>query len=397
MIENRRTYFNKHFTNDAYQNMLNEIEYEFPNELDFRLAETPVFIDKKLGNQMKEVCEFIIDFIKDPKFNLLTEKAVPSNEMVMNENKHPHFLAFDFGICENEKGEYYPALIEMQGFPTLFGFQAFYPSILENHFKIPSGFSNYFNGYEKNSYLNFLKDLIIGNEEKKHVILLELKPENQKTRIDFKCTEKFLGIKTVCLTEIIQEGKKLYYNLNGKKTQIKRIYNRIIFDELNSTKDKPQNLPDLTVDIEVEWITHPNWFYKISKYTLPFLRHPEIPETFFLNEIKQLPHDLENYVLKPLFSFAGQGVIIDLKESDLISIEDPHNWILQRKVKYADCIVTPDIPAKAEIRLMYGWKDEDERPTLLTNLARLSKGKMIGTRYNKDKEWVGGSVAYFEK
>ncbi len=397
MIENRRTYFNKHFTNDAYQNMLNEIEYEFPNELDFRLAETPVFIDKKLGNQMKEVCEFIIDFIKDPKFNLLTEKAVPSNEMVMNENKHPHFLAFDFGICENEKGEYYPALLEMQGFPTLFGFQAFYPSILENHFKIPSGFSNYFNGYEKNSYLNFLKDLIIGNEEKKHVILLELKPENQKTRIDFKCTEKFLGIKTVCLTEIIQEGKKLYYNLNGKKTQIKRIYNRIIFDELNSTKDKPQNLPDLTVDIEVEWITHPNWFYKISKYTLPFLRHPEIPETFFLNEIKQLPHDLENYVLKPLFSFAGQGVIIDLKESDLISIEDPHNWILQRKVKYADCIVTPDIPAKAEIRLMYVWKDEDERPTLLTNLARLSKGKMIGTRYNKDKEWVGGSVAYFEK
>jgi hypothetical protein len=127
------------------------------------------------------------------------------------------------------------------------------------------------------------------------------------------------------------------------------------------------------------------------------LRHPAIPETFFLDEIKQLPQDLENYVLKPLFSFAGQGVIIDLKESDLKTIDDPHNWILQRKVTYADCIATKDISAKAEIRLMYGWKDEDERPTLLTNLARLSKGKMIGTRYNKDKEWVGGSVAYFEK
>jgi hypothetical protein len=397
MIENIRTYFNAHFKIEAYQHILNEIEHEFPNELDFRVAETPVFIDKKLGNQMKEVCEFIIDFIKDPKFNLLTEKAVPSNEMVMNENKQPHFLAFDFGICENENGEYYPALIEMQGFPTLFGFQAFYPSILENYFEIPSGFSNYFNGYEKNSYLNFLKELIIGREEKEHVILLELKPNNQKTRIDFHCTEKYLGIKTVCLSEIIQEDEKLYYNLNGNKTLIKRIYNRIIFDELNSIKDKPENLPDLTKKLDVEWVTHPNWFYKISKYTLPFLRHPSIPETFFLNEIKQLPHDLENYVLKPLFSFAGQGVIIDLKESDLISIEDPHNWILQRKVKYADCIITPDIPAKAEIRLMYGWKDEDQRPTLLTNLARLSKGKMIGTRFNKDKEWVGGSVAYFEK
>ncbi len=397
MIEKIRTNFNTEFKIDAYQNMLNEIEYEFPNELDFRIAETPVFIDKQLGSQMKEACEFIIDFIKDPKFNLLTEKAVPSNEMVMNENKQPHFLAFDFGICQNENGEYYPALIEMQGFPTLFGFQAFYPSILENHFDIPSGFSNYFNGYKKNSYLKFLKELIIGNEEKEQVILLEIKPGNQKTRIDFKCTEKFIGIKTVCLTEIMQEGKKLYYNLNGNKIQIKRIYNRIIFDELNSTQEKPNNLPDLTIDLEVEWITHPNWFYKISKYTLPFLRHPAIPETFFLNEIKQLPNDLENYVLKPLFSFAGQGVIIDLKKSDLETIKDPHNWILQRKVKYADCIVTPDIPAKAEIRLMYGWKDEDQRPTLLTNLARLSKGKMIGTRYNKDKEWVGGSVAYFEQ
>jgi hypothetical protein len=175
------------------------------------------------------------------------------------------------------------------------------------------------------------------------------------------------------------------------------MYNRIIFDELNSMQEKPDNIPDLTMELDVEWITHPNWFYKISKYTLPFLRHPFIPETFFLDEIKQLPTGLEQYVLKPLFSFAGQGVIIDLKENDLTSIDDPHNWILQKKVTYADCIPTPDVPAKVEIRLMYGWRDEDESPTLLTNLARLSKGKMIGTRYNKDKEWVGGSVAYFEK
>jgi hypothetical protein len=66
-------------------------------------------------------------------------------------------------------------------------------------------------------------------------------------------------------------------------------------------------------------------------------------------------------------------------------------------VKYAKCIQTPDEPAKVEIRLMYVWKDGDDRPTLVTNLARLSKGKMIGVRYNKDKEWVGGSVAYFEQ
>ena len=106
---------------------------------------------------------------------------------------------------------------------------------------------------------------------------------------------------------------------------------------------------------------------------------------------------MENYVLKPLFSFAGQGVIIDLTADDLKKIRDPENWILQRKVKYADVIETPDIPAKVEIRIFYFWKDGEARPVPTQNLARLSKGKMIGVRYNQDREWVGGSIAFFEK
>ena len=60
-------------------------------------------------------------------------------------------------------------------------------------------------------------------------------------------------------------------------------------------------------------------------------------------------------------------------------------------------IETPDIPAKAEIRIFYTWKDGDLRPGPANNLARLSKGKMIGVRYNKDKDWVGGSYCLFEK
>jgi len=121
-----------------------------------------------------------------------------------------------------------------------------------------------------------------------------------------------------------------------------------------------------------------------------------VPKTYFLNEVKQIPPDLENYVLKPLFSFAGQGVVIDISISDIEKIEDPANWILQRKVKYADVIETPDIPAKVEIRMMYLWEDGWSKPKPAINLARLSKGKMIGVRYNKDKEWVGGSVCFFE-
>jgi hypothetical protein len=395
MIEKIRKEFNATFKQAFFDACKNNIENAYPGALDFKIAESPVFINKKLGDQMNNTAKFVIDFIKSPDFIALTNSAIPEKEKVENENDHPHFIAIDFGICKNKEGELYPALIEMQGFPTLFGFQAFYPEILEKHFSIPNGFFHYFNGINKETYLEELNNVIVGNSDPKEVIILEIKPHAQKTRIDFYCTETYLGIKTICLTEIIKEEKNLFYIRNGLKTQIKRIYNRIIFDELNAMKDELGPIPDLTSDLDVEWIGHPNWFYRISKFTMPFLRHPFIPETFFLNEISQIPQDLENYVLKPLLSFAGQGVIIDLKESDFQRIENPSNWILQKKVDYAECIETPDIPAKTEIRLMFTWKDGDTEPKLLTNLARLSKGKMIGTRYNKDKTWVGGSVAYF--
>jgi hypothetical protein len=240
--------------------------------------------------------------------------------------------------------------------------------------------------------------VLLGDTPAENTILLEIKPHEQKTRIDFYCTQDYTGIQPVCITELIQEGKKLYY-INARtrqKTLVKRIYNRVIFDDLNAQKATLGPYVDITQELDVEWVPHPNWFYRISKFTLPLIRHPYVPATFYLNEIKQLPADLQNYVLKPLFSFAGQGVVIDLTQEDIESVKDPGNWILQRKVQYADVIDTPDIPAKAELRIMYTWKEGAPRPQAALNLARLSKGKMIGVRYNKDKEWVGGSICFIE-
>lgn len=307
-------------------------------------------------------------------------------------------IAFDFGICVNDQNELEPQLIEMQGFPTLFGFQVYYPEVIHRHFDIPSHYSQYLLDYNRESYLHDLREIILGNHPAENVILLEIKPHEQKTRIDFYCTQDYLGIQPVCITELIQEGERLFYinEKSGLKTPVKRIYNRVIFDDLHANREKLGHFTDITQPLDVEWVPHPNWFYRISKFTLPFIHHPYVPSTFFLNEIKQVPADLDNYVLKPLFSFAGQGVVIDVKPEDIEKVKDPENWILQKKVKYADVIQTPDIPAKAEIRMMYLWKDQWPRPKAAINLARLSKGKMIGVRYNKDKEWVGGSVCLFE-
>ncbi len=398
MVHSIRRSFNENFTAEKYQSYLTELNSKHPGAIEFRVAETPVFVDKTFKEKILSACENIVDLITQYNFKTLTSHAIPNEVRVPNENEHSHFIAFDFGICENEQGELEPQLIEMQGFPTLFAYQIWHDEITRKHFTIPENYSAYLNDFDKASYIQLLKEIIIGNHQPENVILLEILPHQQKTRIDFYCTEDYTGIKTVCLTELIQEGKKLFYLNNGRKTEIKRIYNRIIFDDLQKqTKEIQEKGKLLLEELDVEWVPHPNWFYRISKYTLPFIDHPYVPATKFLNEIKELPADLENYVLKPLFSFAGQGVVIDVTKADIDKVTDQENWILQRKVKYADIIKTPDTPAKAEIRIFYFWKDGEARPVATNNLARLSKGKMIGVRYNKDKDWVGGSLVYFEK
>jgi glutathionylspermidine synthase len=396
MIPAIRKIYNAAFTKEKYEAFLKELDSMHPGAIEFRVAETPVFVPKDFTQKMLDACESIVDIIADRGFKELTKNAIPKNLNVPHENAHSHLICFDFGICVNEKGEYEPQLIEMQGFASLFAYEAMLPEIHRKHFYTPPGFSKFLNGYNKETYIQLLKEIIVANEKPENVILLEIFPEKQKTRIDFYCTEEYLGIRMVCLTELIKEGKKLYYMNEGKKTVVKRIYNRLIFDDLMHQSPEVQEKGKILFeDLDVEWVAHPNWFYRISKYTLPFILHPYVPKTYFLNEVKQIPTDLENYVLKPLFSFAGQGVIIDLTQQDIDNVKDPENWILQRKVKYADVIETPDIPAKAEIRLFYFWKDGAARPVAANNLARISKGKMVGVRYNKDKEWVGGSFCLF--
>jgi hypothetical protein len=397
MVPSVRKQFNGSFDQAAYRAFISDLDSFHPGAIDFRVAETPVFIPRGVGDMITGTCEHIIDRILEPGFRELTERAIPQSDRVPNENGHPHMISFDFGICIGENGLPEPKLIEMQAFPTLYGFQVLHPEAIERHFHIPDGYSHFFNGYDRNSYISALRDVIIGDCNPENVILLEIRPHEQKTRIDFYCTKEYLGIEIVCLTQLKSEGTKLFYEKDGRRIRVDRIYNRVIFDELHAQRDTLGEIPDITRPWDVEWIPHPNWFYRISKFTLPYIRHPHVPETFFLDALKELPDDLENFVLKPLFSFAGQGVVIDVTKADIDAVKEPAHWILQRKVRYADIIETPDIPAKAEIRMMYIWKDGAARPILATNLARLSKGKMIGVRYNKDKEWVGASVAYFEK
>jgi len=397
MIPFARKTYNQKFSDEKYQQLLNKLSDATPATIDFRIAETPGFLTDDFKNKLIIAGDDIIKTILQPNFKQLTERSIPDKWRVANENDHPHFVALDFGVCKDADGNIVPKLIELQGFPSLYGFQTFLADIYKEVFELDNEWSPYFSGLDSESYINLLKKTIVGPYQPDEVVLMDVNAFNQKTLVDFYITQQLLGISIVSLSDLQQQGNQLFYELNGQKKRIKRIYNRLIFDEIDSDPGIFKKVVDIRQPLDVEWITHPNWFYRISKFTMPYLKGNYIPKTTFLNQLDKIPTDLENYVLKPLFSFAGQGVIIDVTEQNIKDIIDPENWILQEKVYYEPVIQAPDGGVKMEIRLLYLWPNGDEKPTLAINLARLSRGKMIGVRYNQDFDWVGGTVAFTKK
>jgi hypothetical protein len=388
MIPEIRKKFNENFSEKIYQEFLAELNSILKYPTDFRVCETPLFLSGELTNELYKACDDIIAQIQEKEFLGKSESAIPEHLKIPNDFEHPPFLQLDFAITKNGN-EYIPKLIELQAFPSLYGYQVYLDEVIRKHFKIPEGFKSYFNSYDKKSYQTLLTKLIVGDHDPENVILMEIEPEKQKTRIDFAATEELTGITTVCLTKIIKRGKKLYYKKGGKEIEIKRIYNRVIFDELERKKISFDF--NLKSEIDVEWAGHPNWFFKISKFSLPLLKGNYAPICYYLNDLKTYPDNLEDFVLKPLFSFAGLGVEVDIDHSKLNSIKDKNNYILQQKVEYAPLIETPDGYSKVEIRMMFLW---DKKPVLVNNLIRTSKGKMMGVDFNKNKTWIGSSIAY---
>lgn len=391
MIPKYRKQFNQEFSQEKYNQFKEILEQKSGLETGFRISESPLFLTKEFESKLIDASESIISQIKNLPEETL-QKVIPDNCRVPNDTKQPHFFTIDFGICKSENGEIEPQLIELQAFPSLYAFQKVfeqtfcdvYPFLSELQNKMPH-----------DDFKNYMKDLLLGDENPENVILLEIYPEKQKTAIDFVLTEKLLGIKTVCLTKVKKEGRKLFYENDGKLTEIRRIYNRVIFDELDRIPDLKTEF-DFCEDVDVTWVTHPNWFFKISKFLLPLLQHQFVPKSYFLHEFPE-SESLENFVLKPLFSFAGSGVNLNPTKEITDAIEDKENYILQRKVTYEP--IFEDINgefSKAEIRLLYIWRENDERPILLENLGRMTKAAMVNVDFNKkDAIWIGSSNAFF--
>lgn len=422
MIPELRQAWNAAFTAERYGALQAWLDAAAGHHIPFRICETPVFLPAALTAELRRAADEVLAAVCTPAYLRQAERAVPPEYRVPGEDAHPVFVQVDLALAEVD-GEVVPRLIELQGFPSLYAFQWLLAEGYRTHFELPAGMTPYFgtagdgvgDGAEPAhgakpavpadaavaaepavlddaSYIECLRRTIVGDADPRTVVLLEIEPEQQKTRVDFVMTEKLLGVPTVGLSEVVVRGPRAYYRRRaadgGGEVPIRRIYNRVIFDELAR---RGLALPPLfRADLDLEWVGHPNWFWKLSKFSLPFIHSRYAPPCRFLADVAEPPADLESYVLKPLFSFAGLGVEVGVTAERLRSVARPEDYILQRRIEYAPAVVTPDVPAKVEVRMMYVWGD---RPRLINNLVRMTKGKMVGVDFNKDRTWVGSSLA----
>jgi hypothetical protein len=396
MIPKYRQQFNDLFTAEKYQEFQDDIAADFDYMPKFRMAETPFFISNKLKSQLLEGCDDVIKLIQQDNFKVLTEQSLELNTRVPNEDAHATFLAIDFGICE-ENGEVIPKLIEVQGFPSLFNYQYNLYFKFKKLYPFLEELTPFIGDMTSEKYLETIDKTLCNGHDKENVILLEIEPEKQNTKIDFYYCHRDIGIPIVCVTDLVKKGKQLFYhNDKGVAILVKRIYNRVIFDELDLRTDLKLNF-SFKDELDVEWAGHPNWFFRISKFILPMLKGKYFIDTVLLSDLEEIPADLENYVLKPLFSFSGSGVVFHVKKEDIESVKEKDLYILQKKVNYIPIVQSPDGKVKAEVRILFVWNKGEKSPTPLCNLVRLSRGEMIGVKFNQDKDWVGGTLGLFER
>jgi len=393
MIPALREEFNRNFTSAKYQNLLQSLDRISGTHIEYRVSETPCFVPKPLIDQMSEYGrDLVLQLVNNPHYRKVSAATVPPKYNVANETALPMFVAVDFGLVRGSSGELEPKLVELQAFPSLYGYQPRMAEQFIASYGLSKDLGVYLSGYDHDSYWELLDSLIVAGHDPENVILMEIDPQHQKTLPDFNITQEKLGIAVVDILTLKKRGRKLYYTKDGREIEVQRIYNRTIADELER---KQITLPfDLRDELEVEWAGHPNWYFRISKFSIPYLQHRCVPRTWFVDENPVVPTDNQNYILKPLYSFAGVGIKFAPTEADIDAIPagQRHDYILQERMQFEPVIHTPHGPTQMEIRMMYVWPEGGELTPVLP-LIRMGRGMMMGVDHNKNLEWVGSSAA----
>jgi hypothetical protein len=401
MIDPFRSDFNARFTPEKYAELLRRMDEGTGTRVDFRIAETPCFFPRELMEDMVRAgVDLTHQLLDNAEYIRKSAAAIPEEFRVPNEDAHPHFMTVDFGLVRDAAGVLRPKLVELQAFPSIFGYQPLLAQEYVEVFGLDPTLEYFFGGMDEAGYWSRMRDVIVAGHDPENVVLAEVDPLAQKTLPDFLMHERHLGIKTVNVTELVKQGTKLHYRDGGRLVPIDRIYNRVIVDELER---KGVRLPfDYRDELAVEWAGHPNWYFRISKFSIPHLDHPTVPAAVFLDDwyadrgCDRLPEGRENWVFKPLYSFAGKGIQFAPTDADLDAVpaNQRHDYLLQERVRFEPVIRTPEGMTQAEVRILYVWPDGGTM-TPMTSLVRMGRGLMMGVDHNRDRTWVGGSAGLF--
>ena len=395
-----RVAFNQQYTDERYQWYQRELSTRLGCEFEFRLAESPLFIPDDFREQVVDAAHAIVAQLSDPSRLAEMKRAIPEQWNTPGMDALPNFTQVDFAVVR-EGDRLVPKLIELQGFPSLTGLQVMQRDVWKETMEEMQGldqpWSCWFSGYDRDGFLDLARRTIRGAHDPAEVILMDIDPPRQKTYPDFAATKLLFDVDPVDPTHLIKRGRALYRRVGEREVPVKRIYNRVVFDELLK---KNIELPfDYREELDVEWAPHTNWYWVWSKYSLPFLDHASVPKATFVSDLEQVPEDFATrYVLKPLFSFAGGGVNVEPTEADLRAIPENERgqWCVQEKIEYEPAMQAVDGGGvKVEIRMMFLRPDDEPKPILAQNLVRLSRGKMLGVDFNKTFTWVGSSVGLY--
>jgi hypothetical protein len=389
MIREMRQAFNAQWTEARHRALVARLTARVGVPIEFPLSETPCFFPQSLIRDLAEAGEELIRQSMAGEAAVAAAAVVPARFRGPGAGERPAFLQVDFGLVREDDGRIAPRLVELQAFPSLYGFQTALADAYRETYAIPPEWSAYLGDLTAESYRDLVREVIVGPHDPTEAILMEIDPDRQKTRPDFAVTESLWGVRAVDTADVVKDGRRLFARRDGRLTRIRRIYNRVIPDELES---RQVVLPfDYRDELDVEWVGHPEWYFRISKFSIPWLRHASVPRTWFLHEVDALPAPRERLLLKPLFSFAGGGIIFAPSDDELAAVprERRDQFILQEKIDFTPVIETPHGPTQVEVRMMFVWTD---RLRAVLPLLRMGRGKMMGVDHNKGLRWVGASA-----
>ncbi|MBV9102892.1 MAG: hypothetical protein JO060_04825 [Candidatus Eremiobacteraeota bacterium] len=397
MQQTYRQRFNAAYSPGLFRRYHADLEQRLGWPVGFRLAETPVFFPTDFRERVLRAAREIIAQLCEPARLEPMREAVPRRWRVPRPTSLPTFVVLDFAAVRCDDGTIVPRLVELQGFPSLLAFESMQADAWEAALQEIPGLEGDWSGrfLEREPFSRLARDVIVGDHDPSDVVLLDLHPGSQKTACDFSATRRLFGVDFIGPEGLRKIGRRLVRRrADGRDVPVRRIYNRMIVDEIERTGTP---LPfDMKDDLDVEWTPHPDWFFIWSKHALPFLDHPAVPRTRFLSDVREIPERLEeHYVLKPLFSFAGGGVKVRPTPADIDAIAPQSRgaWCLQERVDYSSVIAAPDGgAAKAEIRIMCLRRERDHAFTPAINLCRLTRGEMVGVDYNRDVPWTGSTI-----